>query len=345
MSSNTVKLSDSNYYPAFSTKKSNSSTNGVGGFKAPDPYLLQSGYNPQESQQVRGEGFGVAGTFSSYTPERQNVLTPGEGDLTAGNRMPTQKPSDVKSEEPERHATGIENEIGQEVASGVGSFLSEMSQTNKNLAVDDYKNNMADWQAQGKYWFHPDADLRPDVDAYVAALPSSKDALMESTLLGGSTDSNAAASILLNPAAFEGERGTYIGENAIDRASTGFSAGGWIGAIVGAAVGVVEGFFNWNSAEETDAENKKKAQIEAEKNLKVWEQRRMARIKTYNDQVLEAKRQTRIAQRGAEEAKKENKKVKSANSAVANRQAMVNAIMGAGSISKANRDARLQRWS
>jgi hypothetical protein len=214
-----------------------------------------------------------------------------------------------------------------------GQSLSKISANQQNLGRNEYNSDVAKWEEQGKYWFDKNANLKPDLDKYMDAMPSSleaiKDSSLSSSLFDGSSD------------VVEGIG--YFGEKAVTGAVAG-AAGGWAGAAVGAVVGVVEGIFSWNSSKNEDKKRKKQAQSEYEQKLKEWTYNRNKRLsdnKTARNKEIGEKKTAYVNKRADD--KKTKTAEKTTNIATA-RNNMINTMLSAGSVSSANRTSRLQRW-
>lgn len=260
--------------------------------------------------------------------------------------------------------------MGMTIAGEVGKTVGDTLTALENTAVNDYQNDMTFWESQGKYWFNPNSEIKPDLDKYLANMPSAVDALRNSgmnALQKGKTDSfgEGAYNMLLNPAATKGTNpglmvlnpatplfnafdrkagqgfSGYVGSQAAKGAMSGM-AGGGIGAGVGAVVGVVKGIFTWFSAKGEDAANKKKAKEEYEIALREWT------LKKNQRQIAEQEadfqnRQNAEAQISAnEEAKKEKAEAKKLQRISEGRAMLKSVLMNAGKSSQAYRDRRAQ---
>lgn len=96
--------------------------------------------------------------------------------------------------------------MGMTVAGQVSQEMGNTLQALENTAINDYQNDLTYWQSQGKFWFDPNSELKPDLDKYLDNMPSAVDALRGSgmnALQKGKTDTfgEGAYNILLNPAA------------------------------------------------------------------------------------------------------------------------------------------------
>lgn len=216
------------------------------------------------------------------------------------------------------------------VANVAASAISESSRAAANMASIEHANDMEQWKQSGAYWFDPNSDLKPDLDAYLAKQPSKFDSIKKGTLTGGKWtgggyDDNPGGTLavsFLNPAGgtFEALGGKkyagfaeYSGNKSGERALQGLGAGGWIGAIAGAVVGTIEGVFSWNSAKAEDQKNKAAARDEYMLKLKEWQ---------YNkNKTREATIMAQRQQAAAYEAARATKRVASKKSAQADQRA------------------------
>lgn len=174
----------------------------------------------------------------------------------------------------------------------------------------EYKDDIAKWDAEGKYWFDPARNVEPDLDAYLKSMPKRGEALTESSLPGliaGAADadvSDAAGSFL-----FVLERG---GMGAL----AGGAVGNWVGAIVGGVVGVLEGVVELGMARSEDDKNSERVRKEYEKKLKEWQiakAKRKAANRSYYNQWLQNYRGSREQTAGIREETKQKEKMQSAN--------------------------------
>lgn len=221
------------------------------------------------------------------------------------------------------------------------SVAQQQAQANANMAASEYANDLNYWKDQGKYWFDPNAELMPDLEAYVGQMPSATDALKDSTLLGGVSEDSTTAQILLNPAGVLGEQGTYVGEKAIDRAIEGFAVGGGWGAVAGAAVGVIEGLFNWSDAQEADKKAKARALAEYDRKVQEWVARRNKQIREQN-KIMQTKR---LDMQKNEQAAKARAKEKAALANQMKRAEFGQSVARAEKDAQANRSDFINQWN
>lgn len=239
------------------------------------------------------------------------------------------------------------------VANVAASAISESSRAAANMASIEHANDMEQWKQSGAYWFDPNSDLKPDLDAYLAKQPSKFESIKKGTLTGQSWTTgkggkrNIGGTIgtgILNPFGgsvelMGGEKysgfAEYSGNKAGERALQGLGAGGWIGAIAGAVVGCIEGTFAWNSAKAEDQKNKAAARDEYMMKLKEWQ---------YNKNKTRAA--TIMAQRqqaAAYEAARANKKVASRKNAQADQRAAFLSMINQAAQNKQANIKSLQR--
>jgi hypothetical protein len=154
---------------------------------------------------------------------------------------------------------------GTDVAGAGADILSRITEGSGRAAFADYANDLDYWKSRGKYWFDPEYDITPELDEYMANMPSAVDALAKSQVTRGVAKSRGGK-------AFEIIHGT-----GAKRASEGFAVGsvlgplgGGIGAAVGGLVGLVEGIFGYKSAKEEDKKNKRRAIEEYKAELERW---------------------------------------------------------------------------
>ena len=178
-----------------------------------------------------------------------------------------------------------------------------------NVAANEYSSNMAKWREEGKYWFDPNSDLQPDIDEYLSNMPSVTDSLLESHLgsgadaKGGSRGAIAGIasgnifSPIFSAAGNENaaKAASHIFHKGGERALQGTAMGGWVGAIVGGAVGIVEGIFGWQSAKEEDEKNKKEALRAYERDLAKWTEQRSQKISAINSAMAGQRQAKKMA--------------------------------------------------
>ncbi len=232
------------------------------------------------------------------------------------------------------------------IASAGAAAVADISKAKANLAQTERMNDLRRWQEQGKYWFDPNQDLKPDLEAYLDEMPSATDALSQGTLTGGELSQSQGGEVALGigtlglSTLFDNDMAEYIWQKGGEGALAGSASGNWIGTVVGAAVGVVEGIFTWSSAEDEDKKRKAQARSEYEKLLKQWTINR-------NKRLAEQRRQI-SAQREAEEADREAKKKTGNVEKIKNvremRNQIANAFINATALSNKNRAQRLSRW-
>ncbi len=214
-------------------------------------------------------------------------------------------------------------EIAKGILGPVANTISDTITAMENAAVNDYQNDLQYWTAQGKYWFDPNSEVKPDIDSYLDLMPKATEALK-----GG-------------PA---GYIGTQVAKGAMSGAAGGLAGGGvgaGIGAGVGAAVGLVKGIFTWFSAKKEDRENQERVQKEFERFEKEWtiryNKRRLAKDQAHFEKRNQAMEQDSVKKQN----EKERAEAKKASSIRENRALMKNALMSAGKAGQAYRDRRV----
>lgn len=236
--------------------------------------------------------------------------------------------------------------LAQDV-SGIGKgVVSSLAQQYADRAEQEYNKNMADWEAQGKYWFDPNRDLKPDIEAYLNEMPTQTEMLSK----GNKADSPVVAAI--DPASYiaqqaGGNKAGYIARQGAKGALKYMGSGGsygWIGAIVGGAVGIVEGVLGWSNAESADKEMRKRTLTEYERKLKEWTMKRNTRIANQMIQVAQNKGVKDALRAGIEKEKKAKKKLNRNQSIAAKRTAVAQALFQGGAASAKNRAKRAAMW-
>lgn len=196
-----------------------------------------------------------------------------------------------------------------------------MVQADGTMRRNEYENDLRYWQEQGKYWFDPDADLRPDLEKYMSMMPS---ALESRGVLGDIAN---------------------IATQTASGAATGAQAGGGYGALIGAGVGGLIGafqtIFGRSSARKEDEKNDARARAMYEKDLKDWTIKRLKRQQAQR----EARYEKQKAERAAVRDKTKAEAIEKAQRINQKRQQIAQAIMSAGKLGEANRKARMERWS
>lgn len=219
------------------------------------------------------------------------------------------------------------------IAKGVGEAVGEISQANANLARTEYENDLRYWQDQGKYWFDPNADIKPELDEYLDAMPSSVESLMSGSMFIPDGLAEKLGDGALGATA-------YIHAKAGEGAAKGASMGGWWGALVGAAIGGISGAFSWGGAKREDKKMKERARKEYEKRLKEWTVNRNKRIVAQKN----ASYQKQLALRNKSKQEQEMKEQKKLGSAMDKRSRMEQVLQNAGSLSRKENLNRIQRW-
>ena len=186
------------------------------------------------------------------------------------------------------------------------SPITESMDAKMSASLSDYNKQIVSWRDQGKYWFDPNTNVKPELDQYLANMPSYTDALAEGTMFGGGMDSDAGkrAAVVGNRAlkgigagagAGASIVGTIAGASAIASAATSAGAAGGvlattgaaaaagsvvpvIGTAIGAVVGLVAGVFGGlatsRKAKKKDAQERAAATQEYLRKLEIWERKR-----------------------------------------------------------------------
>lgn len=178
-----------------------------------------------------------------------------------------------------------------------GSMITQDAANRKAVSRLSYNDQLAAWRDEGKWWMDPNSNVQPNLTAYMDQMPSSRESLLQGTLTQGSLSNEDGSAntlgLVINPAGyienFMGDdwkgAGEYVWNNAVNRAITGTSIGGGWGAVAGAAVGIVEGIFNWNGAIEEDKEKKAAALAKYTEALKRWQESQRRRMVENNVQL------------------------------------------------------------
>lgn len=188
--------------------------------------------------------------------------------------------------------------------------------------VAQYNTDVNYWNQQGKWWFDKNADFAPAFDDYAPDMPSAEKAV--------------------------GGAGGAIGLGALKGAATGAAAGAMtgnpigvaVGAGVGALVGAIEGIFTLGAAKEADKTNKRNAQNEYKKQLKEWTYGMNARLNQSRNQS-ENQQKAFISQAGQVSIGRKKEKALTAEQ---KRQAILQSIMGAGTVAQSKRAENQARW-
>lgn len=217
------------------------------------------------------------------------------------------------------------NENLQALGTVASNAMNQFSQAQANMSRNQYNQDYQTWQENGKYWFDPNSDLKPDIDSYMDQMPSSTEALNNQVLTKKVWGGEAA----------------YIFQKGGEGAATGAMAGGGLGAIAGGLIGVVNGIFSWSAAENEDKQKRKQALAVYEQQLKEWTARRAQRM--YNQDV--AAEQQKIADANARKAEKKSENAQTAQNIAARRQEILNLILSAARLRKERVQARQARWA
>lgn len=217
----------------------------------------------------------------------------------------------------------VGKQVGVQGLQAAGNMIGNTLSTLENTQYNDYQNDMNYWLSQGKFWFDPKSELTPDIDTYVAQMPSAVQAV------GGARSfaSNIAGGMATGAAA-------GLGAGPVGAA---------VGAGIGGLTGLVKSLFTYNSAKNEDAKNRSRAMQAYERDLKEWTINKNKRIIAQ----MEADAQNRNAAQSALTAKNEAMEaaadVKKENSARERRAVIKNAIMTAGNAGREYRQRRLNK--
>lgn len=247
-------------------------------------------------------------------------------------------------------------EVAGTAAKQAGAAVAETSQAMANLSRNEYESDIRSWLEKGKYWFDPNRDLKPDIDEFMAQMPSSTESLSQGTMTGGNLDNTKggrAAHSVVEPTGFLLEKivtaggrnsewkgaGEYIGNKAGQGAAAG-AGSGWQGAVIGAVIGMVEGIFTWGSAVAEDKKRKAEALAEYRRQLKEWTINRNKRL----SQQANIEYQNRMALTDKRKAAEKSGKAEKANNAISRRNQIASLLMNSNNVSTQNRAQRLARW-
>lgn len=211
----------------------------------------------------------------------------------------------------------LSSPVTTQIIGGIDSFSQAIGNTNRN----EYENDLTYWKEQGKWWFDPDADTRPDLEQYLNAMPSS-------------LESRSAGSEVLG-----------IGSQTASGAAMGASMGGGVGAAIGAGVGGLIGtfqtIFGRRAARKEDEKNRERAKLAYEKALKEWTIKRLKRQAAQKEKRYEIQK----AEREQRRQDNKNKDIVRAQTAGTRRQQIAQALMNAGNIKQAHQNKRMERWA
>jgi hypothetical protein len=156
--------------------------------------------------------------------------------------------------------------------SAVSNMVGELSQAKKNLATDEYLNDVNYWKEQGKMWFDKNSDYAPTFEEYAGNMPSAVDALKEGSITGSNTADSAIGGATSGAIA-----GTAIAPGV----------GTAIGAVAGGVIGIIEGVMAEGAAEKRDSKEKERAYQEYKNKLKLWTFQKNA--KNEEDRIVKQK--------------------------------------------------------
>lgn len=179
------------------------------------------------------------------------------------------------------------------------------------------------WNQQGKWWFDKNADFAPSFEEYAPNMPSAEQAV------GGAGGAIGAGALK------GGLSGAAVGTMIAPGVGTAVGAG------VGALVGAIEGMFALGAAKDEDRKNKRNAQNEYKKQLKEWTYAMNSRLNQRKN-VSEAEQKSFIGQAGQLSISRKKEKASTAES---RRQAILQSIMGAGTVAQTKKLTNQSRWS
>lgn len=310
---------------------------GEGNYKVPEIETSAKEYEVFDSEWLDKFTKEQADKYIGATPKKIGTTAGGESAIKLGEPVKTDTVSSEGTDFGDTMGT-----IGGQAASAVA----DISRAKANIAQNQRLADLRTWQEQGKYWFDPNQDLRPDLEQYIEEMPRATEALAEGTLTGGELSESSAGRAFMGVGSLgiselfdDKSQAEYIWSKGGEGALSG-SSGGWIGTVVGAAIGVIEGVFTWESAKEEDEERERKARAEYERTLKQW---------TINkNKRLVAQRQAATQQEEAMEAARKDEKAGKDAQQIKNvtdmRNKIANAFVNANSLSKQKRQERLSRW-
>jgi hypothetical protein len=241
----------------------------------------------------------------------------------------------------------------------VQAALGATVQATDNLHRDEFYTDTEKWRQEGKYWFDPKAELKPDLDAFLAKMPSEVENLRSSSF--NTDNKNVGTGLLntsINPASFKVDNKVVsnvlnplnladevMGEGFASYVGSRAAKGAMSSGFVGAAIGIIEGIFGWSAAQDADKKAKQQARDEYLIQVKEWERSQRERNQAVREQAS-ANAQARAEKRLAEAKTKEAQdKAKRDLRIAANRERMKAALVGAGDLNQAARESRIKRWS
>jgi len=319
---------------------------------------FQENYSPMGPTEptiggVKAEGLGAAQPGQQLRVDLENLQRGyGAGDALAFETK-VGAGADLGKDVPEEAVSdgGFDIMGASQIGAGV---VSDLVQNNANQVANKYQQQLAQWKAEDKYWFDPNADLAPNLEGYLGEMPSSMDALMDARMLDFESEGlQNTAQYMADPGTMSvkfladltgnkeaGEAIGYAAESGNEGAVAGFASGGWVGAIVGGLIGIAEGFFGYSAAKDEDKEKEKVAKRKHEKALKEWTSRKNKRIYQAN-RVASERRQLKSQ---ASREKATNKKKQKSADITAQRDAMVQSLMSGNTLGKQATQERVARW-
>ncbi|MBE3122207.1 MAG: hypothetical protein IMZ58_08395 [Thermoplasmata archaeon] len=270
----------------------------------------QSVYRPAMSAPI-------GSPVSASTPGQTNPLSM----VGTATKSPVAPKQSAWSEKDVYGRTGPSNmAIGASMgAQGAAEVIGNVQKAN----VAQYNTDVEYWNQQGKWWFDKNADFAPSFEDYAPDMPSAQKAV------GGAGGAIGGGAL----------------KGGLTGAGVGMMAGGPVGAAIGAGVGIlvgaIEGMFTLGAAKEADRKNAKNAQNEYKKQLKEWTYAMNARLNERKN-VSEAGQKGFISQAGQVAIGRKKEKALTAEQ---KRQAILQSIMGAGTVAQAKRQEKQARWS
>jgi hypothetical protein len=161
----------------------------------------------------------------------------------------------------EQASTNNRTNIGSTIQGAAGIASDVITTYTNDKAVQARENMNSDlesWKAKGAYWFDPNYDIVPTFDEYIQGYPSAEKALQDSQLLSGTGADVVAGfgdpgnTLVGTVFGIDKNKMRYAQNKELTGAISGYAAGGWVGAIAGGVIGLIQGFFGYGNAVEED---------------------------------------------------------------------------------------------